>query len=284
MIDFHSIRAYSRKVGWITYFLRTSRRQFYKRLLRSDLKIRLPTGLSLHLPRESHYASEVWLTRGHVDDGCEEILLHALRPDQDFLDVGAHLGYYSLWCAPAVRCVHAFEPDPRNHNWLRQNAEQTTNIVARYSAVSDFSGEIALCQDVSSAQSHVVDFSKPEQSQQRCVRVPCTTIDAYWAQQERPSICALKVDVEGHEIAVLAGAREVFTACRPIGLIETCFQNVHRLRLWSASVAYRSFAIVRLRQRTEIVEINEGFDSGHDFTMAFLVPNERADAWLQRRE
>ena len=277
MINFESMRGYARLVGWGPYLWRTFVRQFAKRVLRCDLELRLPTGLKLHLPRSSHYASVVWLTQAHVDEGCEEILFAWLETGGDFFDVGAHLGYYSLWCAPRVRRVHAFEPDRRNQPWLQQNAIRAGNITVNFAAVSDFYGEIILCQDPSSAQSHVVGAGELAISANPSVRVPCTTLDRYWHEQGRPSVGALKIDVEGHELAVLRGATEIFKVCRPIGLIETVHAHRQELVAMLDAWQYRAVAAVASPAGRVLTVMDANFSPACDFTMVFLVPSEKAE-------
>jgi len=251
----------------------------YKRILRQDLEITLATGLVLHLPRDSHYASEVWLTNGHTDGGCEEILLCSLNPKSDFLDIGAHLGYYSIWCAPRVRQVHAFEPDPRNHRWLGSNALRAANVVVNHLAVSDHSGTLDLCQDASSAQSHVL-ANVPAVRSPDCIRVSCTTVDAYWEAQGRKPVCGFKIDVEGHELSVLRGAVELMATCRPTGLIETCHGKRIELAALLASLNYKAIATVHSGRGISLIEMGAGFSLDHHFTMAFLVPEEKFANWV----
>jgi FkbM family methyltransferase len=282
VINFEGIHGYARQVGWGPYLWRTFVRQFCKRILRRDLELRLPTGLTLHLPRNSHYASVVWLTQGHADEGCEEILLRSLHPEEDFLDIGAHLGYYSLWCAPRVRRVHAFEPDPRNHPWLQQNARRAANVVVNQAAVSDSAGEITLCQHPSSAESHVLTPRPGAESLHPLIRVPCTTIDIYWRQQGLPPVCAFKVDVEGHELPVLRGAVDMMNTCRPVGLIETTHQNKTGLCLMLESLRYKAVAAVRAGTAIKLMEMDGCFSEANDFTMVFLVPEEKYPVWSAR--
>jgi hypothetical protein len=49
-------------------------RQFYKRVLRRDLRMKLPTGLPIVLPRSSQFGSEAYVTNANVDLGAEALL------------------------------------------------------------------------------------------------------------------------------------------------------------------------------------------------------------------
>ena len=237
------------------------------------LRLRLPTGLSLRLPRNSHFASVAWVTGGHADEGCEELLLQHLRSNADFFDVGAHLGYYSLWCAPRVRRVHAFEPDPRNHAWLASNVGSLEGALIVHEAISSEVGEVTLLQDESSAQSRV-EFG-PRSAAVRAVTVPCTTLDAYWTRVGQPSVCAIKIDVEGHEIPVLQGGRQLVAACRPTILLETEPAHLLELHAWCDAAGYSVYAAVRETSGMKLAPLVNQQPTGVEFTMAFLMPSTR---------
>jgi hypothetical protein len=57
------------------------------------------------------------------------------------------------------------------------------------------------------------------------VKVPTASIDAEWEARGRPAVSLLKVDVEGAELDVLAGAAACLAACRPAVLTEWCAKN-----------------------------------------------------------
>ena len=62
---------FMQEVGYGQYFYRTFWRQFYKRILQQDNKIKLPNGNIMHLPKTSRFASEVFVTNCNVDWGSE---------------------------------------------------------------------------------------------------------------------------------------------------------------------------------------------------------------------
>ena len=50
--------------------------------------------------------------------------------------------------------------------------------------------------------------------------VAASSLDVVWNEARRPGVSVVKIDVEGTELGVLEGARELLTACRPTLLIE----------------------------------------------------------------
>ncbi len=117
-----------RSVGTLKWFTRFSSLQFRKRLLKQDSRFRVPTGTWMILPRHSGNSSEVCVTNGDIDWGAEALFVEFADPARDFLDIGAHIGYYSSYLSNRVRRVYAFEPDPRNIPSLYKNASLAGNV------------------------------------------------------------------------------------------------------------------------------------------------------------
>lgn len=136
------------------------------------------------------------------------------------LDVGANVGYFTVAvvATTSVDRVVAFEPLPDNTARLRANlglnAAKGVSIVQ--SAVGDYCGSTSFDEKTDdSAFARVAGQDDPA-----TVQVPVITLDSWWLAAGRPHISMIKIDVEGHEAAVLRGAREMLGACLPDMLIE----------------------------------------------------------------
>jgi FkbM family methyltransferase len=132
-------------------------------------------------------------------------LLHYLREDDVFLDVGANVGTYTVLASAAARArTYAFEPSPAAIQSLRGNIE-LNRIADRVSvepyAIGRASGRVSMSTGGPSAMHHIGTRGSSSPIEMR-------TIDSYHLN---PSI--MKIDVEGYEAEVLAGAIE--TAARP---------------------------------------------------------------------
>jgi FkbM family methyltransferase len=147
------------------------------------------------------------------------IVRRYLRAGQTFVDVGAHIGYYSVLAAsivgPAGRVV-AFEPHPGNAALWRSNMERFGDIGRLHQrAASDRTRPAEL-------------FVSPDNSgDNRMFRshgfnpvpIETTTID------ECPELAAgfdfIKIDTQGHEMAVLRGASvAIERSPRLVGIVE----------------------------------------------------------------
>ncbi len=147
-----------------------------------------------------------------------------LAPGDTLLDVGAHVGYYTLLAAELVGpsgAVYAFEPDPRNVLFLRRhvriNRAGAVQVLER--AVSDRVGTVRFQSGAGSGTGRIGNTGALE--------VRTTTVDAFVAERGiRPS--ALKIEGEGAEARVLHGAAETLRLCRPVVFLSTHGPEVHR--------------------------------------------------------
>jgi FkbM family methyltransferase len=146
-------------------------------------------------------------------------LLPLLLPGTTFVDIGANVGLFALPAARRVGSgrVIAVEPVADNVQLLCASIARNDfrNLEVMPFAASDHHGVIA----VVSRQETTNSFTPPD----RAVRpgapcAPCAPLDALLGGRGR--IDLVKIDVEGHEPAVLAGARELLVRDRPTLLVE----------------------------------------------------------------
>lgn len=160
---------------------------------------------------------------GNVYCGLHELedmafVLHALRPDELFVDVGANVGSYTVLAGGAVGArVVAFEPVPEARGWLEQNVginRLGERVEVRAVAVGDAEGEVRMTCDADT-MNRVVGGEHPGPT----VAVPLGRLDALLADHEPSRPAVVKVDVEGHERAVFEGARATLGQSELVGLV-----------------------------------------------------------------
>jgi FkbM family methyltransferase len=142
-------------------------------------------------------------------------VLHAIRPGDLFADVGANVGSYTLLaCAARQARGHCFEPVPSTFARLVDNL-RLNGLEGRVHAHNCGVGEASGALSFSSAHdcgNHVVAAGESGAS----VTVPVVTLDAALAG-EAPVV--IKLDVEGFEVPVLRGSREMLAAPGPRALV-----------------------------------------------------------------
>ncbi len=132
------------------------------------------------------------------------------------LDVGANVGMYSIWAAATRQArVFAFEPESQNFALLNRNIvyNKLTDVVTAYgTALSDEIGfgELHLAQFLSGGSCHTfgekLDFKHEPLNSVHSQGCYSTTLDAFIAAGHMPVPKRIKIDVDGIEHKVLAGA------------------------------------------------------------------------------
>jgi FkbM family methyltransferase len=139
-----------------------------------------------------------------------QLVRRLLRPGMHAVDVGANIGYYMLLLAQAVGpggTVSCFEPDPDNLVELERNVRLNglASVRIHPAAVGAENTTVELRGGINGTVSAGGEL-----------RVPLVRLDS---AVTRP-VDFLKVDVEGYEGHVLAGARQILTQDRPNLLLE----------------------------------------------------------------
>ncbi|OWY62260.1 hypothetical protein B7486_59400, partial [cyanobacterium TDX16] len=133
-----------------------------------------------------------------------------LQPGDLVVDVGAHIGWFTVLAAGLVGArgrVLAFEPFPPSWALLERNVASLGQVTTENVAVGAEAGVVRLGPQPGSDSGSV---SAAAGSQADGIEVPVATLDDLLDRADvggRP-IRVLKVDVEGFEPQVLAGAQE----------------------------------------------------------------------------
>jgi len=129
------------------------------------------------------------------------------------VDVGAHIGRYTLIAAKQALKVVSIEPDPSNFAMLESNIKlnEFCNIVPLQLAVSNCRGKrrfyLASGGDTGTSSLESSWFWTLDAGVKRKeIEVECETLDSVVDSLGLDQIDWLKIDVEAHETAVLEGA------------------------------------------------------------------------------
>ncbi|WP_077145349.1 FkbM family methyltransferase, partial [Sphingopyxis sp. KK2] len=134
-------------------------------------------------------------------------VLHMLRPADLFVDIGANIGSFTILAAKVSGAdVIAFEPDSNTVATLERNIaanEVGGRVEVHTSALGDREQELWFTSGMDTIN-HVADDDTPG-----AVRVHGTTLDTVLAGR---APLLIKIDVEGHEPAVIAGAQKTLAS------------------------------------------------------------------------
>lgn len=150
------------------------------------------------------------------EGGIFERLLRSRQPPYCVFDVGANRGQFLALARTALAGrrarFHSFEPGHATFELLRSTSEGP-DATLNNAALGREAGSLTLYADepgsgmASLTRRRLGHFGIAVAHEER---VAVTTLDAYCAERGIESIDLLKIDVEGHELDVLAGGRSMF--------------------------------------------------------------------------
>ena len=155
------------------------------------------------------------------------------------VDIGANVGYWSLKMANLFPVVHAFEINPELTQSLR--AWANSRVIIHNFGLSD---RIAPLQTLyipvsnglrlhgwASIEKRLLDFTDEFDE----IQFPVKTLDSF----KLTNVSFIKIDVEGHELAVLTGAMETIKNSKPIMVIETENEALQEVQKLLDGIGYR---------------------------------------------
>lgn len=151
------------------------------------------------------------------------IFLRLIQPGMTVLDIGANTGLFSLLAArrsPSVR-VHAIEPVPRVFQMLEANVARNhlTNLSCHRLAISDREGIVPMYvpQEEVPVMASMLPGWRPGADQ---IDVDAVTVDGFATGLGNSQIDVIKIDTEGTEHTVLAGAARTLSVHHPFIVCE----------------------------------------------------------------
>ena len=142
------------------------------------------------------------------------------------IDIGAHVGYYTLLMAQLVGKngkVYSFEPDPVNFELLKKSVEINgfENVVLIQKAVSDTTEKIKLfLGDNDSAINRIYDAKLGDAK--KSIDVESITIDEYFKENDK-LFNFIKIDSEGSEAKIINGMEKFLTKNRKLIMMTEFF-------------------------------------------------------------
>jgi FkbM family methyltransferase len=204
---------------------------------------RLPGGGKLRLLCREAIGFEI-LLHGTFEAAESRYLAGRARAGTTAIDVGANVGLFTVPLARAVGSggrVVAIEPDPENVARLEANLRlnRLANVLVQRVAAADGEGEAEL-HVANDPAFHSTVAVHAGREVGRTLRVPTTRLDTIWMRLGQPAVSAIKIDVEGAELAVLRGAETLLRETRPTLLLEA--NTAGELRALTDWLAQRSYA------------------------------------------
>ncbi|MGH7684945.1 MAG: FkbM family methyltransferase, partial [Vulcanimicrobiaceae bacterium] len=155
------------------------------------------------------------ICKGTWEPDESRVLGNLLRPGDCVIDVGAHVGWYTMLFANRVGengTVFAFEPAPENFALLKVNVELNSkkNVRALNLSLGDGAKDVLLARDGDNFGDHYVVFGDADRPREG-ITVRCAALDDAITLPDR--IRLIKLDCQGAEPAILAGATNALARC-----------------------------------------------------------------------
>lgn len=207
-----------------------------------------------------------------------------------YLKWGGHIGFASLYFDNLVKPfgkVVVFEPGPNNLKYIKTNIANADTVLLEVAGCSDLDGESVLYIDNLTGQNNSLVFNfegltanakaaPGVQVSTTPVKIPVIKIDTYCEQSAyRPDF--IKVDVEGHELAVLRGAEKLLGSEKPPMLMVEV-QSDHR----EIIAMLRNYGYCLFSATGELLGDSLVVKNGNIFAFHPVFHQERLEAWLEQ--
>jgi FkbM family methyltransferase len=152
-----------------------------------------------------------------------ELAQRLCQPGMQILDMGAHVGYFSLLFSvlvgPAGQ-VYTLEPNPENLKKIKSMIEINglQNIRVFPFAASDQTGDVQFITENTGSMGHITTL--PAESRDAVVTVRAVRMDDLAFDHGVDRIDLIKMDVEGAELKALAGMSGLIRRCHPTIICE----------------------------------------------------------------
>ncbi len=238
---------------------------------------------------------------GEYEPVESRIFRRYIREGATVIDVGGHIGYYTLQAARAVGPdghVVVFEPAPDNFALLERNVKSNgyKNVTLVRSAVSDQAGSESLVISRDNTGDNRLAGGEPgsrvdARAAVDLVTVDAVTLDSYFGEKP-PDVDVIKMDIQGAEPLALAGGRGLIAANDDL-LLLTELSSEHldaaHLRAYGNDLKDAGFALFEIDEssgmavRVEVEELVARLvaDSGITHTDLACVKGDRASARLR---
>ena len=141
------------------------------------------------------------------------------------LDIGAHIGYYTLQFANLVGPtgkVYAFEPEPKNFELLKKNVQinKHDNVVLIQKIVSDKDGIVEFfISKFDSIGNKLFKSNGEHETKEYAIKIESTTLDEYF-KDSKEKIDFIKMDIQGGEGKATLGMKNLLKENKNLKIVQ----------------------------------------------------------------
>ena len=197
-----------------------------------------------------------FLDHDSIDEPVQRAFSGLVEPGTRVLDLGSHLGTFSLAAAALGASVLAVDAAASHVELLNAAAARNgfAQLHAVQRAISDSPTPVAFVER--SIHGHVLLAGEPDRGQS--TQVETATVDALLNERGWDDVDLIKMDIEGMEPAALAGMEQLFArGCRPAivfecngSMLPRCGSSICGLRRLLVELGYELLMIDHLHPGT----------------------------------
>ena len=264
-INFNFIK----QVGIFNYFYRIVKIKILRKINKKKFIYKLITNKNYSIYNWDPSAAEVYLTRCFTDWGNEYLFLDSIinRNNNIFLDIGCHSGYYPKLFEDYFNKIYGFEPSKKCIDIL----EKGDNKFQYYKYFVGNSEKVVTGVDSKSGYSfYHKNFNYEKTTSEKINQI---TLDRFCLENKLKNITAIKVDIDGLDMNVLYGAKQVIQTNRPSILIENYSQDLFD---FFKDLDYSLIAMVSSKNKPYNLTLENlsNFNNNKWIKMICCVPNE----------
>lgn len=177
-------------------------------------------GIMFHLHEYEDLSNHIKRERDFFEAEILDYLAEHHHDQKHIVDIGANIGNHSVFFANFLSYtkITCFEPIPTNFDLLVKNMAPYLNVFTTQVALSDHIKKLRMHLNQDNYGASKVDKDGP-------IYVSAKTLDSL----RLADVTLIKIDVEGHEPQVLAGAKNTIDRDKPLVLIEDWYQQYGEL-------------------------------------------------------
>jgi len=172
------------------------------------------------------------VARGIFVDEWLRSYMDGLHVDRVFIDIGASIGFYTVYMSKRGVKVHAFEASPEVFDLLRRNVEmnQCEGVSLYNEALFDSEKELWLERKLNNypvTEDGKIDYEHTGNSAVLCLvpkesgeQLPGYNFVTRTLDSFKLDAGLIKVDTQGADLRILHGAEKTIKKCRPVVLFE----------------------------------------------------------------
>ena len=199
-----------------------------------------------------HFAYDLEKGFMNYEEQAKNELYTMLKDGEVFYDIGANIGLYTIFLAyknPNIKSF-CFEPDPLAFECLSSTLSsfKSDQIKLFKKAIGHKDERLKLFKSSKNDGGHSLCLAEDEAHRESFSssysEVEVVNLDGFWEREKFALPNVIKIDVEGFELEVLKGMKEILRKSRPVLLVEANNQDLsERGELWSFFNSYLDIGI-----------------------------------------